>query len=126
MPPPGVESGWPDDMLGWLVEHGTQNVRRRLAEWGRVQKRDGADWCDGETLIGHRGCLYEIHGGGDVVQCAEPVAGIGCGANLAIGAATALHRCAPGGPAIVLPLALDIAARFNAYVRPPFDVVSTT
>lgn len=120
----------PDDPLRWLSTTCMQSLRQRLTEWGRIGKAaDGTEQCDGDALVGIDGQLYEINANGfTVVQCADPVAGIGCGGNLVIGAASALRALDwPDGLDVpwVLRESLEIAERFCAYVRAPFDVVTT-
>lgn len=125
------EDAWaPDDPLHWLTVEGVQAVRRRMGDWGQIGKTsDGAELCDGTAIVGYAGRLYEINGAGmSVIECAESVAGVGCGANIAIGAVCGQMACTDQQrrqPANILRVAMEASRMFCAYVRAPFDVVST-
>ena len=131
--PPDAESWRPDSAFAYLRRVCLPAIRQRMLDAGRVGKgQDGVETCDGSALIGYAGELFEVNGNGfSVIPCAAHVAGVGCGADLAIGATAAQMghgrqwSFGQPDPERVLLLALGIAERFAAYVIGPFDVVST-
>lgn len=114
-------------------------VRQTLTDHGAMRTNHGVQELDGPFLVGWRGRLYAVDGDFQVARMADPYAVTGSGWQLALGALAAMNDVlvtrTPDDEAhrdtVARVLedqvrqALAAAARFDAYVAPPFLTVRT-
>lgn len=96
-------------------------VRSALRDGGALHQQYNVDRLDGPFLIGWRGRLYSVEEDFQVGRLADPYAATGSGRRVAMGALHVLG--AEPRPQQRIKRALEAAARYDAYVAPPFVVV---
>lgn len=117
-PPPFDPRTDPDRYLaGPFVD----SVRAALKRGGALRQEDNVDRLDGPFIVGWRGRLYEIESDFQVARGVEPFATTGSGWQLALAALAANDVKSP--PRDRVTRALEIAAKYDAYVAAPFVVV---
>jgi ATP-dependent protease HslVU (ClpYQ) peptidase subunit len=77
----------------------------------------------GFFLIGVKGQLFEIESDYQVAEYSDPFAAIGCGAELALGALSALDCITNLTIPQRISKALEVSAKYSAYVKPPFNLM---
>ena len=87
----------------------------------RTQHSDADGHMTCQLLIGYRKKLFMLDGWFGVVTSAHGYSAIGAGEDIALGSLYSTRRRKPEERII---LALKAASEFNAFVRPPFTVVS--
>lgn len=119
------------DVYGVLMGDWLPRLRALCESYGQTGETGGEPphvaALDGQVLIGSRGKLYEFGGYGlTLIECSSPMAATGSGGDLTLGAlhAWASVLPAPWQPETAIHIALSAAAKFNAYCREPFDIVS--
>ena len=96
-------------------------VRVCLKDGGYTTVTNGVEQ-GGTFLVGYRGQLYSIQPDFQVGMSASPFDAVGCGADIALGAMSAITV---NDPTARIEQTLAIAERHCAGVRGPFRVVST-
>ena len=95
------------------------SVRRCLTSGGFAAKKDEVE-SGGTFLVAYSGSLFTVYGDYQVGENADGYASVGCGYEFAYGAIHATE----GEPAMTrVKKALKAAAKFSAYVMPPFHVL---
>lgn len=108
----------------YMVDGFIMAVREALRANGHLTQEEGRETIDtSDIMVGYNGLLYWIGSDLEVLHFREQVAGIGSGADLAVGALSALLRERPTLPIeTLMQKALKIAGDFSASVRPPYYV----
>lgn len=108
------------DDVAFLVTVFVERVRTLLKEKGFTKVEQNNEK-GGQFLVGYRGRLYAVEADFQVSETHEPYQAVGSGADFALGAMAALEGAAP---AKRVKAALEVAARFNMGVAPPFTLLS--
>jgi ATP-dependent protease HslVU (ClpYQ) peptidase subunit len=107
----------------YMVTKTVPEIRKVFKEHGYIKVENSQEE-GGQFLIGYRGALYEIASDFQVGVPATPVACIGAGGTVALGALYGLFEQQPlPAPPDLIRKALQIATELNASVRPPFVVL---
>lgn len=116
--PPVIEGQSPRE----YVMHGVVDCLREALKWnGHTHKDRKPEDFAGQVLVGFRGHLFEIDPEFAVVEYPEKYVAIGSGSKYALGSLASTQGSSLTPEERVL-LALDISARFDAFVKPPFEV----
>lgn len=118
-PPPRNEDQGLDEYMRWTFP---KAVRETFGEHTHVPTTHGFEDAQLHALIGWRGALYELHCDYSVTRSAEPYAAVGSGGELAL---AVLHVTPELPPEERLQRALQAAAHYNAYCRPPFAFLTS-
>lgn len=78
----------------------------------------------GNFLVGYKGRIFVIEEDYQIGESLEPFFAVGCGAQLALGALSAMYESDWDNPRI-LEIALNAACKYNAGCRGPFNYVNT-
>lgn len=119
-----VPPEWPDRMESerYFATIFIDHVRKLFQEKGFIRK-DKDQESGGNFLLAVKGGLFNIEDDFKVHQVVENYDAIGCGLYLAQGTLYALRQIGPLNSDSVR-LALEASAHHNAYVRPPFTILS--
>lgn len=99
-------------------------LRLALKENGFSKTDEGQENSEySAAIIGYRGQLYRIECEFSVLQWTRAFDAIGCAGSIALGAMAALSSRL--SPEKRITRALEIAAEFDPYVRPPFVIRNT-
>ena len=104
----------------YMVKKFIPAVHDLLQNAGWVFKKDDRHY-GGNFLVGAFGALYEIDSDFAIIEL-PGLGAVGCGGAYALGAMDALANSCPN-QSTRISYALSAAARFNAFVMPPFDAV---
>lgn len=115
---PAQSADEPDQ--AYLVRSFAEHVRLLLKERGFSKVESNAE-TGGQFLVGYRGHLYSVQNDFQVGEMSDGLDAIGSGGEIALGAMAALERLPPGRR---IQRALEITARLNMGVCPPFHVRS--
>lgn len=105
----------------YMVNEFIDAVRKCLKDGGYASKKDEEE-TGGTFIVAYQGELFEIQSDYQVMRPADPYCAVGCGYELALGALHATEGLEKQGEERVL-LALEAAAKFSGFVKPPFKVV---
>ena len=112
-----------DDLHGFLCTEFVDRLRSTFKNAGCSGTSDGREDC-GEFLVGIWGRLFKVCSDYQVEESRDAYNACGCGADLALGALSALDGTALA-PESQLEAALRAAERFSSGVRGPFVGVRT-
>jgi len=106
--------------VAYLVRVVVEAIRELFKDHGFAEIESNVER-GGVFMIAYRGKLYEVHANYQVFRRRDRYAAIGCGQHYAEGA---LYITGQQGftPATRIELALEAAAKYSAYVRPPFHL----
>lgn len=108
-----------EDIHAYMVK-GFVGELRKVVKAELVESEVAGELMVGRLLVGARGRLFEVDGGYGVFSPALPYHAIGCASQAAVSAMFKRE----GTPEEVLTIALEAAAEFDAYIRPPFTIAS--
>lgn len=99
-------------------------VRKCLSTYGWSWKKDEHE-IGGNFLIGYRGEIYEVEADFHIASYPTRLAAVGAGESFALGALDAIERHRfKLTPVQRIRTALQAAARYSPWVRPPFHILS--
>lgn len=103
-------------MVTWVIDA----LRRLLKDHGASSIYHNAETAEAHMLIGYAGRLFSVHGDYQVGEPAQPLAAIGSGAEVALGALWVTRDVRD--PHVRLTTALSASASLTPYVRAPFTI----
>ena len=111
----------PDGMRNhhYMATRFIDSVRKCLHDGGFAKKKEGIE-SGGTFLVAYRGSLFTIYDDYQVGEYADGYASVGCGCEFAYGA---IHATEGESAMTRVKRALKAAAKFSAYVMPPFHVL---
>jgi len=107
------------DDIRYLVTVVAEAIRVSLRDQNRIKKENELEDAESDFLVGYRNRLYRLHGDGAFAVCPTPVACLGTGGELALGAFLARPELPPQERILQ---ALAIAGQLDIATRPPYYV----
>lgn len=107
------------DDFGYIVGVVANTIRITLKNNGAAVVTDNQERSESGCIIGYKGNLYTIDSSYSVLQSKDSLCAIGCGAEYALGAMSALEGVPPKKR---IRQALKIASRYSVGVSAPFNV----
>jgi ATP-dependent protease HslVU (ClpYQ) peptidase subunit len=108
------------DSMEYLVIGFVDAMRKTLKKAGAAKEENKEEEQSNQFLIGYKGRLFEIDEGYGVCEVADEFTAIGSGTEYALGSLQTTKGLEPDYRIIK---ALEAAAHFTSWVRPPFHTV---
>jgi hypothetical protein len=118
----------------YMITNFIDNIRELFRDGGYLQKTNGeieGEELGGTFLVGYKGVLYHIEDDFQVGIINEPYLAVGAGYDLALGSIYTSVKLLGGESKIkktqiknILNDALEVASKFNASCKPPFNFIS--
>ena len=115
------------DIFDEIVTVLVPQLRKEFKDQGYLVTHEGSDW-GGEFILAHGKRIFHVYDDFCVIEYADHFAACGCGEELAMGAMHALdvvnqHKAGTTTPKEMLQAALETAAKYSGFVKPPFHFV---
>jgi len=113
------------DLYRYMCTSFIDGLRTCFKAGGFLMKEADGQEFGGMFLVGYHDNLFKIGSDFQVAEVQDDFTSVGCGCDFALGAMKVLSENTKLDSMAIATKALDVAAYYSPYVRPPFNFVST-